>query len=145
MLAAIDTIARTTGKTLHGMIMAISATTGNTSTPLYMAINAPWRGKGFVILYHPDKVDEAVTILNGLYPRLFAQYGEAINNFFTAKGQKKGKTVTWWDPITNQVSSTFDDEEIAGVYDADPNTMTLGDKARAQVAAELPQREFTFV
>jgi hypothetical protein len=137
-LAAVDTIAGTTGKTLRDMIMAIPATTGNTSTPLYMAINAPWRGKGFVISYHPDKADEAATILNGLYPRLFAQYGDSINNFFTAKGLKKGRTMTW-DPVTNQVSSTFDDE-IAGVYDADPEMMTLGDKARAQVAAKLPQR-----
>jgi hypothetical protein len=141
-LAAVDTIAGTTGKTLRDMIMAIPATTGNTSTPLYMAINAPWRGKGFVISYHPDKADEAATILNGLYPRLFAQYGEAINNFFTAKGLKKGRTMTW-DPATNQVSSTFDDE-IVGVYNADPEMMTLGDKARAQVAADLPQQEFTY-
>jgi hypothetical protein len=122
--------------------MAIPAATGNTSIPLYMAINAPWRGKGFVILYHPDKAEEAATMLNSLYPLLFAQYREAINNFFTAKGLKKGRTKTW-DPITNQVSSTFDDE-IAGVYNADPKMMTLGNKARAQVAAELPQREFTF-
>ena len=48
-----------------------------------------------------------------------------------------------WDPVTNQVSSTFDDE-IAGMYDAGPDMMTLGDKARAQVAADLPQQEFTF-
>jgi hypothetical protein len=141
-IAAVDTTVGRTGKTLRDMIMAIPATTGNTGTPLYMAINAPWRGKGFVISYHPDKADEAATILNGLYPRLFAQYGDSINNFFTAKGLKKGKTMTW-DPTTNQVSSAFDDE-IAGVYEADPEMMSLGDKARAQVAAELPQREFTF-
>jgi hypothetical protein len=30
------------------------------------------------------------------------------------------------------------------VYDADTEMMTLGDKARAQIAAKLPQREFTF-
>ena len=48
-----------------------------------------------------------------------------------------------WDPVTNQVSSIFDNE-IAGVYGADPEMMTFGDKARAQVAAELPQREFAF-
>ena len=122
--------------------MAIPATTGNTSTPLYTAINAFWRGIGFVISYHPDKADKAATILNGLYPCLHAQYGEVINNFFTAKGLKKGRMMTW-DPATNQVSSAFDDE-IAGVYDADPEMMTLGDKARAQVAAEVPQREFAF-
>jgi hypothetical protein len=101
-LAAVDTITGTTGKTLCGMIMAIPATTGNTSTPLYLAINSPWRGKGFVISYHADKADEAATILNGLYPRgLFAQYGEAINNFFTAKGLKKGRTMTW-DPVVGR-------------------------------------------
>jgi hypothetical protein len=80
--------------------MAIPATTGNTSTPLYMAINAPWRGKGFVISYHPNKADEATTIINGLYPRLLAQYGAVINNFFTAKGLRKGRMMTW-DPATN--------------------------------------------
>jgi hypothetical protein len=69
MIAAFDTtIAGRTGKTLRDMIMAIPATTNNTSTPLYMAINAPWRGKGFIISYHPGKADEAATILNGLYP-----------------------------------------------------------------------------
>jgi hypothetical protein len=78
-----------------------------------------------------------------LYPRLFAQYSEAIDNFFTAKGLKKGRTMTW-DPVTKRVSSTFDGE-ITGVYDVDPKMMTiLGDKARAQVAAKLAQREFTF-
>jgi hypothetical protein len=77
-----------------------------------------------------------------LYPHLFAQYGEAINNFFTAKGLKKGRMMTW-DPVTNQVSSTFDDE-IACLYNGDPKMMTLCDKARAQVAAKLPQGEFTF-
>jgi hypothetical protein len=126
---AVDTIAGTTGKTLRDVIMAIPATTGNTSTPLYIAINAPWRGKGFVISYHPDKADEDATILDGLYPRLLAQYGDVINNFFAAKGLKKGRTMTW-DLTTNQVSSAFDDE-ITGMYDADPEMMTPGDKAQA--------------
>jgi hypothetical protein len=48
-----------------------------------------------------------------------------------------------WDPTTNQVSSVFDNK-IAGAYDVDPEMMTLVDKARVHVAAEVPQREFAF-
>jgi hypothetical protein len=91
--ALIDTAVGKTSKTLGEMIMEIPAIIGNTETPLLMAINAPWKGKGFVMSYHPAKADEASTTLNGLYPRLLAKYGHAINNFFTSKGIKKGRTM----------------------------------------------------
>jgi hypothetical protein len=41
-----------------------------------MAINAPRKGKGFVVSYHPAKADEASTTLNGLC--LLADYGDAV-------------------------------------------------------------------
>jgi hypothetical protein len=117
-LAVIDTAVGKTSKTPRKMIMEIPATTGNTETLLFMAINAPWKGKGFVISYHPAKTDKASTMLNGLYPRLLAKYGDAINNYFTSKGIKKGRTMKW-DPVTNQVTSIHD-EELNGVFDAIP-------------------------
>jgi hypothetical protein len=58
-----------------------------------MAINAPWKGKGWVISYHLAKVDEASTTLNRLYPWLLAKYDDVINNFSTSKGIKKGRTM----------------------------------------------------
>jgi hypothetical protein len=144
-LAVIDTAVGQTHKTLRDMIMEIPATTGNTETLLFMAINAPWKGKGFVILYHPAKADEASTTLNGLYPRLLAKYGNAINNFFNSKGIKKGRTMKW-DPTTNQVTSIHD-AELDGVFKADPGMANLGGlKAKDDAADGVPQRNqvFTF-
>jgi hypothetical protein len=127
------------------MIMEIPATTGNTKTLLFMAINAPWKGKGFVISYHPAKADKASTMLNGLYSHLLVKYGDAINNFFTSKGIKKGRTMKW-DPVTNQVTSIHD-EELNGVFDAIPEMVDLGKmKANSDAAAGVPRRGevFTF-
>jgi hypothetical protein len=144
-LAVIDTEVGKTSKTLREMIMEIPATTGNTETPLFMAINAPWKGKGFVISYHPAKADEASTTINGMYPRLLAKYGDAINNFFTSKGIKKGRTMKW-DSTTNQVTSIHD-EELNGVFDADPEMADLDKmKATDEATTGVPKRGevFTF-
>jgi hypothetical protein len=138
-LAVIDTAVGKTSKTLGKMIMEIPATTENTETPLFIAINAPWKGKGFVVSYHPAKADKASTTLNGLYPRLLAKYGDAINNFFTSKGIKKGRTMKW-DPVTNQVTSIHD-EELNIVFDADPKMADLDKmKANDNAATEVPKR-----
>jgi hypothetical protein len=144
-LDVIDTAVGKTSKTLRKMIMEIPVTTGNTKTPLFMAINAPWKGKGFIISYYPAKADEASTTLNGLYPCLLAKYGDAINNFFTSKGIKKGRTMKW-DPVTDQVT-LIHDEELNRVFDADPEMADLDKmKANNDAAAGVLKRGevFTF-
>jgi hypothetical protein len=142
-LAVIDTAAGKTSKTRCGKIMEIPATIGNTETPLFMAINVPCKGKGFVISYHPAKADEASTTLNGLYPRLLAKYGDAINNFFRSKGIKKGRTRKW-DPVTNEVTSIHD-KELNRVFDADPKMADLDKmKANDDAAAGVLKRGKVF-
>jgi hypothetical protein len=143
--AIINTAIGKTSKTLRKMIMEIPATTGNTKTPLFMAIKAPWKGKGFLISYHPAKADKASTTLNGLYPHLLAKYEDAINNFFTSKGIKKGRTMKW-DPVTNHVRSIHG-KELNGVFDVDPEMADLDKmKANDDAATAVPKHRnvFTF-
>lgn len=105
-------------KTLRTMIMKLPSHTGNTKTPLFSSIDAPFRGSGFNIQFHPKKAQEATMTIKGLYTRLCAEYEEeTIKGFFTPQAIRRARDMTY-DIETGRISST-NDTEVADILGAD--------------------------